>query len=549
MTFINNTNMENGKKTERNKQRRHRKRTLAKQTNAGTNKHAGNTSASSAPARRSPIGTSAAFKGFSNVPMEVYGAFALSSDKVDRIIACITLPDQAESLRIANGFNASRTAVGSDFDRLKAPWTTGTEDDTLLAFAQRIAECSQIVLMQAVNETVGPAELYQYDMYTVPSAPGFEDDPPGQTATIFCAAQKTYLNSPYAVPQTGFDFTPHGPIWFAGGLSNAPGSWFWCEAGSQVNLKMTNLTGAEIETVQMHLDRWTASQGLQQSEEQDAISALANNDQGHMFVSVSKAGYYCISAISSTAGPVLVQAYIVGPTVDAAATDKCWGHRCMPEFGDYAGKSVGIAITGLALMYSNTAAPGYRSGNTVSFQIPKGQHWLDYQTYDDLFNAEGAVPLPAENGCYTPLKPSDSADLELKSYSKARNGVIRASFWPIDGGRAVIATAVKVEMVTNAPNPRDGYWTWLYNHHFETASKWFAKDYSEFTTIEVQTAFDRLRTVPSTVENPSHFAKMMKAIRTVGAHTIKGVNKYGPRAVRAAQTSMKVAQQLEPFFV
>jgi len=477
---------------------------------------------------------SGAFEGFQNTPLQVYGRPDGPSDVIDWIVAAMALPDQAPSMRLAPG-DASRSSQGQTFERLGAAWSSDSSKDTLTAFIQRCAECSAIV--ETYNDA---AAAYRYNAWINQSAPGSEDSAPALTALVIWTGSKPIQ---YATmtwdPESAL--SPHTDTIFAGAVEKSLGNFVWLEAGDvfTVDAMWTNPNAGSDQTISLTLDRWTPSAGLQPGEEEGSTLISDVNPIGSIAVPVTVSGYYAPNFACETDGSIFsMSMYFSG------SASRIWGHRPMPEYADYVGKSTGIVQIGVAPMYSNKAAKGYRQGELVAFQIPKGQHWMNFREFDAIFSAEGSVPLEADMGIYAPLKPAAVDDLQFQTnVSVSTTGFVTQSKWRVDGGRAVMALTAKIAAGSaSAPNPRDAFWSFLYNFQFQTASKWFDKDFTTVTSQQVQTAIDRLKWMPVATENPSHFKDYLKAIVSVGKHAINGVEKYGPTAINVAKGVRDIAQ-------
>lgn len=520
---------------QREKQRLKRKAKRANKgqaqgSNNGQKKSGGaNRTAPPTASKRYNLQSSLAFEGFNNIPAQAYTRKG-AVDDIDLIVACMALPDQAPSLRIAPG-DASRSARGQTFERLDVPWSAAVEKDTVVAFVQRCAECAYIYKIW--NDALA---LYTYTPLLVNTAAGHEDDGPTAVAHINLSRSVESLQWSEATNTALGDFAPHGDTYLAGAVTNSIGCFIPLMEGDHAfaNLTFTGL-GAATPTVSLILDRWTPQNGLQQEIERVDVAFSSGSPTGSLDITVSKTGYYAARIASDYETPVQISMQFFGnPPI-------IYGHRCMPEYDEFVRKTSGVVPTGCALMYSNRAAPGYRQGEIVSFQIPKGQHWMDYTEFDTVFSAEGSVPMQISEGMYAPLKVSDVSELQFQTNVRVRDKIVVQSRWPCDGGKPVMVMAAKVALVENAPNPRDGFWSFLFNFQFQTASKWFEKEYGTYKNQQIQEAIDRFKWMPAATENPKHLAKMIKAIRSVGDHTIKGISKYGPSVIDGANTAMQLA--------
>jgi len=535
------TDAKRKKRAEKRKARRAKKRAEKQQSNQNMVRPRAPNPPKRGPSLVNSVSTrprfnvSGAFEGFDNVPLKAYGGTKDSYNEIDLIVACMALPDQAPSMRLAPG-DTSRSAKGQTFERITAQWSPDAENDTLTAFTQRVAECSEIV--ETYNNTGQPN--YGYNMKLIQDQPGFEDAPPAYNAQVVSTISRTALQWTVATVDTSFAFQPHSDTIFAGGVERSLGCFVWLEAGDSFTVPYTweNPGGGATGDLTVSLDRWTSIAGLQiDCESAEAIVSEAE-PSGILSVPVSKAGYYAANWLFSVVGAE----FLLGLNL-SGINSKVWGHRYMPEYFKFSGSCTGIVQTGVAMMYSNRAAEGYRQGEIVAFQIPKGQHWMNFQEYDTVFSSEGSVPLNIKNGQYIPLKPSDTSELQFQTFTKVNvSGVITGCRWPVDGGRPVIVLSAKVSAGSEAaPNPRDGFWSFLYNFQFQTASKWFDKDFSTVSSPQVQAAIDRFRWLPTATENPKHFSSYLKSILKTGDHVLKGVEKYGPKVLRAANTGMQLA--------
>lgn len=463
-----------------------------------------------------------------------------------RVAEMFMLPGVSENFRFSDTYTSADTALASPFMRVDAEWNdtvdesgaSGMAASEMAAFAFRDPERALIVYNANNADAIYGYFLYGYHVFDDATEETTNVPAKAWTTEVFCG-QARPLNTPYGVfdPAT-WAWAPHGPIVYCG-VSNANDNFrfFWCEANTAINM---NAICASTDT---DYELWMLVYRLNGSNcdyyEGDALPL--STDSQTWSVTVLKAGYYAVAlgmqeaAEASVGGNI--QEQIVEITQLGFSNNKdVWCHLALGGYSDLQASIDGIRINGASLMYTNTAAPIYRSGTVTGYQIPARENWYDYvQRLSELQSNKKAITIEAQNGMYGFLKSMAAEDFELRRNLKNDNmGNVIDCVYKIFPDSAPIVIYASISDV----NGRAGYWTYTAAVEFPTESTWFDVSTERVGPRVFSEAQEMVRETPQFYTNAGHLSGILSKIGNGVKSITSGIMKYGPSIMKMAETAM-----------
>jgi len=191
-------------------------------------------------------------------------------------------------------------------------------------------------------------------------------------------------------------------------------------------------------------------------------------------------------------------------------------------------RTLGVAVT-----YTNTASTLNNQGKVTANQIPEGEMWYDWTSYNTVTQTLGKWDDNVKKGVNGWLKFTQLTDTDLKSYTKVQEGEIYDSYWPIDEPPAFLVFVLKISDTAG----REGMFLHRWLTNYTTTDTFREVDSAEYSSGIFRSAAEVMKNATQFSENPSHWKKIQKFAKDAA----RAVVKYGPMVYNGASMVAQMA--------
>jgi hypothetical protein len=470
-----------------------------------------------------PTASASIKKAKKNVKSALSG-IKFETQAVEDVVKAITLPINSLPQRYSSEYSSLPTAVANPWSLQSAP-SVGNAVQTQVNYegmptTDGLAAVFRSAQRAAVIYDPNPTSQTQlYDMQGVqnavtPSAPA------GTWRQNTALANTRYFaKTPIATTRNIANYSPHGPVVYAGEDGKTDGRYFWLDI---TNVNVTIAPSNTGESITSSLSLWN-SDGV--NPDVVSVTTVSGGIPFGQVLPVTVPGYYCLSHSSSLAGDHF------NVTVNWTGSSAVFKHLSLSNLPNNFGSTDGIRISAVSMMYSNEASPLNKQGKVCGFQEPQGVHWNDFiGSFSTFSSQQGSTTMPIENGLYGFLKPTQPEDFDLIDHSIIENGVVYDSFYPLDQKSAFLMIYWQI---TALPG-QDGYWTICHGIEYQTNDVWRPVDDSHLDGQTYSMALESIKTFPQWYENPLHWSDIWERIKSVSSSIASGIVKYGPTVLKGA---------------
>jgi hypothetical protein len=318
----------------------------------------------------------------------------------------------------------------------------------------------------------------------------------------------------------------HGDALFPGRIPNSNDNYFYASPGS--SLSVTNNSNSAGATIRIF--RWWNDSRGQVSEQ--SLPAL-----GYINYSVTLPGYYSFKAVvASGFAPYNVGLSIFQATLSPSPLVYIWGHFCMPSIYANSSNVNAVKTIGVGLCYTNDASPLNKQGKIAGIQLAAGSIWSNYTNYSAIASLSDCVSMPAENGIYGFLKPTQPRDMDFMAFETVTgNSLATDAYWNIIPNSDFLCVSA---LVTTAAG-QDGYWTPQYAIEYRTESQFVEVRSPVISPSVVDTAMMWISKLPQWHENPFHISDIFDWIGDRVSDVYNGVKNALPKIIDTAATVVK----------
>jgi len=467
---------------------------------------------------------------------------------LNKIINSITLPGQTEPVRFCSSLSTQETALGQPFQQWKYPWSgtttyTPTAERTMGANTGLIfifRDYLRHIVFYDPNVAGGSID----GSFVMTSTDTYMSEVVPSVVTDINLTKLELVNVPVQYVNYLGNYKPHGPTQYAGNPSGKPGDaagqFIWCQAGERITFTTTP-TGNT--TLEFYGDQWTPHGVIKGSAAAVSV-AMTGGLQYITNMDILKPGYYSFW-ISSTADTDCV----LSIEVTTVTVSEYWCHRTIGSFEANGPSCENVKVLASSILYTNTAAAAYRSGNFVDVQLPAGKSWLTNITaagYDNFASQAKVDEKSVIEGMYMYLKPTQVEDFRALKYHTNYLGFFQASHYPLNQEDDYLAIWYNIEQ--NTTNNSQGANCVAYsNVEYSSTNSWIGQACPDINHDLYLEALQMVRHMPQTFLNSNHmkelynrvkefFGGVLEGVKAYGPEFINGVAKYGPQVVGAATT-------------
>jgi len=352
----------------------------------------------------------------------------------------------------------------------------------------------------------------------------------GEVSTITLVGNRTESAAPilWYVPN-GTTFQAHGPVWYAGRSEFDSLKYFWIDGTStNVSQMIITISGAipANNAIDFNLVRYNGGE-LYPATYTGRISSGSTTVTINLASGDNQSAYYGLSyQMVTTLATVLAAAFNVTLiSVVIQGTSSVFRHLCLPGLPDNLTSTAGIRINAVSGMITNTAAPNYRSGQVVGFQIPQGEDWVEYafNTQAKLGSSVNSGQLDLENGMYGYLKATQGSDFFLfENYLNEQGGKLQSITYPLEGKSDYLC----IYAVCHELLGRQYYWTGAYGIEYITTDVWRETEPPELPEKAFETAVVDLKYMQQWHTNVFHLSDIWDFIKNAGEASVGAVNAF-----------------------
>jgi len=433
--------------------------------------------------------------------------------RMRKLVSSFVLPKENDPVRLGNEYGADPTAVSKLFRKVNVkPNTSGNPGDIpatdVVAFAYRDPLRSLV---------------YSYGLGTTPS-----DTYAYQATLSFSVAKGAPFYFEYDGPMYGdqTQLLPHGDVLYPGrlGLSDQHRGWL-CNTGDTLRLVIAGIPGVSslIYYVLHKLEgaQWVAVDAAFPQQ-------LTANSGGTLNWSITSIGYYSFRCSIDTTSSLAVGTSGGGNLSifnTANTRSSIFGQMSLPRIEEVLTSVKACRIPAVSLMYTNTASPLNRQGQVAGVQLPKGSHWPDYLTFEEIAGVKKSTTLNVVNGMYGFLKPTSSTDMKMtvfQTQSGPEESSEDAAFLILPDSDYLVVYAE-----INIADGRQGYFTPCHHIEFDTLNQWFDCEVTDLRPGEVQQTLQIVGRLPQWHENDFHISDLWEGIKSVASDIWNGIKEVG----------------------
>lgn len=433
---------------------------------------------------------------------------ALAEAQITGIIKSIAAPKDFDVPRLGSVYASYPTGVAKLFQRQPGFFID-------LASAGSFDTCPAYVFRQPYCSFITPIKTN--DGYSYSSPP----------TVVSATSQPKSIQFPFVqyAANPALPVKLHGDALFPGRIPNSDDNYFWCSPQCQIGvLNNLPLAGASI-----NVTRWY-------NDFKEIVFSGPLPNGGSAAYTVSQPGYYNCSIFISTGFAnynvtlSLSQAAQVSPLVGA------FGHFAMPSIFANSNNVNAVKTIGVGLCYTNDASPLNKQGKIVGIQLAAGSLWSNYTNYESLASLNDSESMPAENGIYGFLKPTQPRDLDFMAFETVQNNPIGT-----DAYFNIVPTSDFLAVVANitVTAGQDGYWTPQYAIEYRTESQFVEVRSPVIAPSVVDTAMMWISKLPQWHENPFHISDIFDWIGDRISDVYNGVKNTLPKIIDTAATVVK----------
>lgn len=432
--------------------------------------------------------------------------------RLKQLVSSFTLPKEIDPIRIGSQYGGDPTAVAKLFAKVNIrpnatgnPGPIGSSD--VIGFAFRDALRS-FVYSIGLNAT----DYYSYQ------------------ATITLSVVKGAEYYPeFSGPMFGDQTTPilpHGDALYPGRLGiSDPHRGFLCNDGDTFRLTVAAVAGVSSAAyyVLKKLD------GASWNPVSTAFSQqLPVGTGGTLSWTIVQTGYYALSCQVDNSSN-LASSVESGGTISIFNTvntkSSIFGQLALPRIQEVASAVRSYRIPSVSLMFTNTASPLNRQGQTVGIQLPRMTNWTDNLDYEEVANSQKASTINVVNGQYGFLKPTQSSDLDMKIFQTQNGGYD----YEEDMAFSILPESdyLLIHAQITTPEGRQGYFTPCHHIEYETISQWFNTREGNLKGGELDAALRVVAKLPQWHENDFHISDLWNGIKSVASDIWNGIKEVG----------------------
>jgi len=451
------------------------------------------------------------------------------SDNINatKVAMSMSLPAISEDVRFASEFSTKSTAVANPWSRQNIGWTgTGTSPAGSTGLPTTDMFCARFrnPLRNTVVYDANPSaqiSAYQFQGQTSPNV----NSAVGNAIVFNNQTGESPLRLDYALPT--MPYAPHGPVLYGATDGKSELRFFWMDVNQSIVGTFSSALVAKY--------TWKVYGFANGNTTLINSSIPAGVGATTITFATNTAGYFAIAQVAN--GDASLGA--VGTFSSVILTDPSGGcgHFCHLPLPNYTSNVLACEqarILGVSVMYTNEASPLNKQGKIAAVQAPVSDFWTEYASggYQSVASAADSCVLPAENGMYGFLKPTQPSDFDMIRAMPTVGTQQSAGTYPLNGTSDFI---VMYAQITNTSG-QDGYWTFANSIEYVTTDVWREVCEPDVSSEDFRQGALLLKTIPQFTENPLHFKAIFDAIKRGVAAASKAIVTYGPGVIKAAST-------------
>jgi len=441
---------------------------------------------------------------------------------VENVILSIAAPAVTAPVRYNTIFSTDETATARPVEPIDVAWPTTTTTATQWL---NPGEMAGVLFRDPVRSSITydsntANEVSYYDAVfnldpETDTPTGLTWDPPAMTFTDL-EPDIAYFS---ADPTNSWN--PHGDIVGSGEHGGKNGAYFLNGSSDALNITVTGTTTGQVLLVKLWKfegEGWILE-----------TTKYMNHINTTIQITVDGAAYrrWTVAAdSSSTVG------FIDDLTFSAQweHTGAVYAHRHIVDLTLQGETVKTVRVIGASMMYSNTTAVQFKSGNIAIAQVPKPNSWTDYLSYLNVTKVSGQKSGNAENGIFGFLKPNDYDDFKMIDYQDydEQGYLTRFSYSIVPQSSFLVIFIANVNVSTI---PQGGRWTFSHSIEYLTNNQWVEKRVANGDPKMFEEAITSVKLIPQFHENPFHLSDILGVAKRI-ANTVL---QYGPAVMNFAQ--------------
>jgi len=480
------------------------------------------------------------------------------TERIEQLVASMCAPGTVAPVRWASPYSNKLTAVAAPFARPDAVWNLDDAARSEVVIYQfRDASRHTVTTKYMAAESDPQTNYFEYEVIFNDDSLGANDvtanycdltrlirsmvhtTAVGSVTTTDPLTTTLYMRSPYMNAAAGYAFKPHGQVFLAGsenGIADDGPRFFWLDQGAEMYLDpQTAILAATAGTFGIALDQFT-EKGIERAvlwlEWSVADAGTAK------ILSITNAGYYAMRIVFNNVQFVgdadftfAMRAIYRGDYADGMRV--VYAHEPLPYYLANAASVSAYRILGHSIMYSQRASYVGMQGSIAAYLAGANELWFrKYLTYSQIAAANGDQVSDAKLGMFGSGRIEKASDLDFgTSLTLLSDGSIADSFYRIVPSSPYLAMAVQVKGTVG----REGFYSVNASIEYSTPDTWRVLELPNLTSEHCAAAMEILQQVPAFTENPTHWQKILSAIKK-GANTgLRLAEKYGPAVMQGAR--------------
>jgi len=446
-----------------------------------------------------------------------------TASTAEEITKAITLPGISKPFRFAGGYKTTKSAIADPFYRIDAPWTGTTafpSGRTLAAsdmpfFAFR----NPFRAMVFYDPNSALQQRTANYMFAQPNiAIGKINCGPAQNTlngVVINSNQSYYIGTPYTVETSTYQ--PHGPNLFAASITGNPGDngrYLWYDATCQVSLEIVCVNASGVGG-NLFVNQWSTS-GVTVGVFGTSVTMTTAGVYYAFTFNITVSGYYCLAFTTATSGTFNFRNNSGSQGIQGSTAEQ-WCHRSIKNLTTNLPSTDGIRVNAFAVLYTNTAAPDYRSGKWAAFQSPPTTMWMDWVGggITGVASTEDSVEADISHGFYGFAKPSEPADFNTVKQYDISSGQISDCYYTLTETKQYLVFWAKVDApasTAGTPNPQSGVFHIVHAIEYGTEDVWRQVQGPSIKRQVWEKGLDAVRDVPQFHQNETHIMSILKSI-------------------------------------
>jgi len=324
----------------------------------------------------------------------------------------------------------------------------------------------------------------------------------------------------------------HGPVLYPGRLGNSDQHrGFLLSQGNVLRIN-TNPSSYPVGSfVLITVKRLSAGQWVPQAEYQDI-----NGGAGTFNYVATATGYYSFTINYSQGGAAFMLPLLPGNFLISAggsgSTQTCWAQVSLPFYTESYEFIDAVRITGVSLMYTNTASPLNRQGQITGLLVPKGTQWLQYTSFAQVAQDKKSVTRDIVEGAYGFLKPTSVDDFNMRVYELPGDTVSNTDedlvfqLYPESDYLCLIANV-------NIDAGQSAYMTMAASVEYTTLNQWISVKQGVLSDIEIKEALEVFSHIPQWHTNDLHWDDIWSWVKDTAKDIWSGIKEIAPIAAAA----------------